>query len=294
MSSTVQAVCRVYENGLAATDNGAGTIHIVCHLDTSSGKNILLWDDIKAVFGNALYVRSGDLAIPFLKGLDFKNLDPLRIAAIPGLTLNVVVTGPAMVASPPLSALQAPPSPPSPPSRGLTHKNVKEWAKATAENEYLTALDRHHKAVVQGGFAAQRNLGGLYFAAQDYTQALTWYQKAAEQGHAAAQHKIGYLYQQGLGVSQDYAEAMTWFRKAAEQGHAAAQNAIGYLYYEGLGVSQDYAEAMIWFRKAAEQGHAAAHDNIGYLYHKGLGVSQDCAEAMTWSRKAVEQRNAAV
>ncbi|KAK3847196.1 MAG: hypothetical protein J3R72DRAFT_187571 [Linnemannia gamsii] len=443
-SSTVQAVCRVYENGLAVTDNGAGTIHIVCHLDPSSGKNILLWDDIKAVFGNALYVRSGDLAIPFLKGLDFKNLDPLRIAAIPGLTLNVVVTGPAMVASPPLSALQAPPS------RDLTHKNVKEWAKAIAENvsffgsnyapticsevpsttacaftplivpteseagslwnervqearwegrllietadaqetqhqqqirnnssvspqevptapisftpelanmmaraesgdyaaqetlgdmcidgevvprdvqaaidwylrtdsgggstaietklrsiclsnigvtqEYLTAVDRHHKAVVQGGFAAQRNLGGLYFAAQDYTQALTWYQKAAEQGDTTAQHNIGYLYHKGLGVSQDYAEAMTWYRKAAEQGLAAAQDNIGKLYHKGLGVSQDYAEAMTWYRKAAEQGLAVAQYNIGYLYRKGLGVSQDYVEAMTWYRKAAEQGLAA-
>lgn len=72
-ASTAQAVRRVYENGHAVIDNGAGTIQIVCQPDTSSGKNILLWDDIKAVFGNALYVRSGDFALPFLKGPDFKK-----------------------------------------------------------------------------------------------------------------------------------------------------------------------------------------------------------------------------
>ncbi|KAK3844366.1 MAG: hypothetical protein J3R72DRAFT_438727 [Linnemannia gamsii] len=128
MSSTAQAVRRVYENGFTVTDNDVGTIYIVCHMDASSGKNILLWDDIKAVFGNALYVRSGDLAIPFLKGPDFKNLDPPRIAAISGVTLDVVVTGPAVVASSPTSIVQ------TPPSRDLTHKNIEEWAMTSFEN----------------------------------------------------------------------------------------------------------------------------------------------------------------
>jgi hypothetical protein len=72
-SSTTQAVRRVYENGHAVIDNGAGSIQIVCPLDASSGKNIVLWDDIKNVFANALYVRSGDVALPLLKGPDFKK-----------------------------------------------------------------------------------------------------------------------------------------------------------------------------------------------------------------------------
>ncbi|KAK3823645.1 MAG: hypothetical protein J3R72DRAFT_479665 [Linnemannia gamsii] len=137
MSSTTQAVRRVYENGHTVTDNGADTIHIVCHMDASSGKNILLWDDIKAVFGNALYVRSGDLALPFLKGLNFKNLDPPRIAAIPGVTLNVVVTRPAVVASPPTSILQ------TTPSLDLTYKNIEEW-KAKTAFENLSHFGSNH------------------------------------------------------------------------------------------------------------------------------------------------------
>jgi hypothetical protein len=72
-SSTVQPMRRVYENGRAVIDNGAGTIQIVCHHDASYAKNIILWDDIKTVFGNALYVRSRDFALPFLKGPDFKK-----------------------------------------------------------------------------------------------------------------------------------------------------------------------------------------------------------------------------
>jgi hypothetical protein len=35
-------------------------------------KDILLWDDILAVFSNTPYLRSGTVAFPFLKGPDFK------------------------------------------------------------------------------------------------------------------------------------------------------------------------------------------------------------------------------
>ncbi|KAG0377314.1 hypothetical protein BGX24_006336 [Mortierella sp. AD032] len=62
-------------------------------LYASSGRDIVLWDDILAVFKSALYVRSGAVALPFLKGLDFKNLDPLRIVAVPGASLDLVVRG---------------------------------------------------------------------------------------------------------------------------------------------------------------------------------------------------------
>ncbi|KAK3820981.1 MAG: hypothetical protein J3R72DRAFT_479844 [Linnemannia gamsii] len=87
------------------------------------------------------------------------SLDPLRIAAITGVTLDVVVTRPAVVTSAPPSALQqiapqavqlpkydrdiTPHYPGSsasvttektPLSRDLTHKNIEEWAKNAAEN----------------------------------------------------------------------------------------------------------------------------------------------------------------
>ncbi|KAF9909703.1 hypothetical protein EC991_008183 [Linnemannia zychae] len=541
--TTTQTVRRVYENGRAVTEN--------------------------AVFGNALYVRSGELALPFLRGSDFKFLDPHRIAAIPGVTLDVVVAGATGVASPPSSALQqigqqaallprynplsklqpqwspiphfttsnntprtfnqnqasAPhtsrsqpnnattraqkraidlcsvqaiirniavcidldtlhakgdgrpqdfwmalecylkkvhkgqtqalisvgdlfiegdtiqqyptiamgwylkaaylgdnnarhkieglrlelsrllTSPQEPPSEGLKdaqqdkHGNDDTTGNSSPEAitilantpasysnqdsfsapplgvpsaptlldpeftnmmreaelgvlvaqdrlqsnykktgpvcisdgvktaEYFTAIDRYHRAVVQGNPSSRRNLGNLHFAAKDYTQAMTWYKKAAkqdaaayynigylhyygygvsqdyaeamrwyrkavDQGNANTQHNIGVMYQYGQGVSQDYTEAVSRYRKAADQGYANAQHDIGYMYQHGHGVSQDYAEAMRWYRKAADQGYAYAQNKIGYLYHNSLGVSQDYAEAMRWYRKAADQRNA--
>ncbi|KAG0374139.1 hypothetical protein BGX24_010788, partial [Mortierella sp. AD032] len=95
----VQAVRRVYENELptncsTTTPAPPGTIYLVCHSDDSSGKDILLWDDILAAFkDDVIHVRYGAVVLPFLKGPNFKNLEPLRIAKIHGATLNIVVKG---------------------------------------------------------------------------------------------------------------------------------------------------------------------------------------------------------
>ncbi|KAF9116979.1 hypothetical protein BGW39_002517, partial [Mortierella sp. 14UC] len=100
-----QAIRRVYdednddttitdeEEQPAAAASASRIFHLPYYPDSSSGKDILLWDDILAAFHDVLHVRSGSMILPFLKGPDFKNLDPLRIAAVPTATLDVVVKG---------------------------------------------------------------------------------------------------------------------------------------------------------------------------------------------------------
>lgn len=67
---TLQAMRRVYDNGqhMIVSD----TTHFVCHPGPSSGKGILLWDDILTVFDNFSLVRSGTIILHLLKGVDFK------------------------------------------------------------------------------------------------------------------------------------------------------------------------------------------------------------------------------
>ncbi|KAG0258310.1 hypothetical protein BGZ95_005015 [Linnemannia exigua] len=94
----VQAVRRVYENEQPTNSTTpAGIIYLVCHPDTSSGKDIIFWDDVLAAFKEdfVIHIRSGAVVLPFLRGPDFKKymLDPLRIAAVPGATLDVVIRG---------------------------------------------------------------------------------------------------------------------------------------------------------------------------------------------------------
>ncbi|KAF9902552.1 hypothetical protein EC991_004804 [Linnemannia zychae] len=101
-------------------------VHVATHFDESvgaSGKEIVLWDDILIVFRDAVYLQHGQRVVPFLKGGDFKNLVPWRIAAIPGAILDVIVareeeqpdtTGGAGIVRgvsplPPLSASTSPP-----------------------------------------------------------------------------------------------------------------------------------------------------------------------------------------
>ncbi|KAK3836722.1 MAG: hypothetical protein J3R72DRAFT_423854 [Linnemannia gamsii] len=90
---SVQAVRRVYENGQPVTGSPSDIVHLTCHPDDSIGRDILLWDDILAAFkDDVIHVRSGVRVLPFVKGANFKNLDPLRIVAISEVTLDVVVT----------------------------------------------------------------------------------------------------------------------------------------------------------------------------------------------------------
>ncbi|KAF8929506.1 hypothetical protein BGZ47_001013, partial [Haplosporangium gracile] len=57
----VQAVRRVYENGLSSNTSTTTTetICLVCRPDPSSGKDILLWDDVLAAFkDDVVHIRS--------------------------------------------------------------------------------------------------------------------------------------------------------------------------------------------------------------------------------------------
>ncbi|KAF9101566.1 hypothetical protein BGX29_005482 [Mortierella sp. GBA35] len=91
----VQPFRVVYKTGFSAPEEASHSevVYISCHWDPSVGKDIVLWDDILVPFKEALYVRNGARIIPFVKGADFKNLDPLRIAAVLDTVLDVVVEG---------------------------------------------------------------------------------------------------------------------------------------------------------------------------------------------------------
>ncbi|KAG0289923.1 hypothetical protein BGZ96_006610, partial [Linnemannia gamsii] len=89
-----QVVRRVYENeDLNTTTSLSKVFRLARHFDNVSGKDIILWDDVLAAFKDAVHVRSGETVLPFLKGRDLRDLEPLRIVAVPGVTLDVIVTG---------------------------------------------------------------------------------------------------------------------------------------------------------------------------------------------------------
>ncbi|KAF9129450.1 hypothetical protein BGW39_004174, partial [Mortierella sp. 14UC] len=323
----VQAVRRVHENGHPANTASASaeTIYIVCHPDASSGRDILLWDDILAVFSTALYVRSGAVALPFLKGPNFKNLDPLRIAAVPGVILDIVVKGQVGENDLSVESLQNAPTTASEASNNAISVNTSNSAPTsirrnpvgglveTAWENYMYIDDTPPTAVINHPLADRRNpVGGLVEQAMDAyrnndnpafappprgPQIIP--DEEAPKDHDAQQpesfdnkNNTSSRAPQEL-VSGVAAQEITAIMMNARLGDKHAQNALGDMYKDGKQVQQDYQAAMDWYLKAAEQGLARAQFNIGDMYDYGRGVPGDFSKAMDWFRKAVAQGDSA-
>ncbi|KAK3820833.1 MAG: hypothetical protein JOS17DRAFT_793643 [Linnemannia elongata] len=176
----VQGIRRVYENG--PPSSSSETMYLVCHPDPSLNKDILLWDDILAVFSSALYVRSDATVIPFAKGPDFKKqvlfslcLDPLRIVSVPGVALDVIVRDQLREKELPLDSLQ----------------------------QVLPRLIQGGQHVNHPGAPQEHSSTGPL----DITETMM----NARLGDKYAQNSLGEMYKDGRGVHQDYQTAMDWF-----------------------------------------------------------------------------------
>ncbi|KAF9272202.1 hypothetical protein BGZ88_005086, partial [Linnemannia elongata] len=91
----VQAVRPVSKDNLdSPAITSAPTVYFDCHSNPATGKSFVLWDDIRVVFTDALYLRHESKLIPFMKDADWVTLKPLRIAAFPDVVLEVVVDRP--------------------------------------------------------------------------------------------------------------------------------------------------------------------------------------------------------
>ncbi|KAG0292929.1 hypothetical protein BGZ96_003509 [Linnemannia gamsii] len=331
----VQAVRRVLENDTPTDEPTLASsriFHLPCHPDTSSGKDILLWDDILAAFkDDVVHIRSGTIILPFLKGPDFKNLNPLRIAMVPGITLDVVVrnrlggakpdtphqgnTTSSVLVSDTTTLTAA--SVRRNPVGGLVEEAMQNYnhidKPATlpprrgpqaifdeqANPKYNDDADipRLPTTITSSYSRNSNNSDSRLRAPQGLSSASTSdfeeTKLKARLGDKVAQFAVGESYRTGRGAQQDYQAAMDWYLKSAEQGYAGAQYGIGYLYDYGHGVSEDFSKAMEWYQKAAEQGHPAAQTNIGQLYQNGQSVPKDYSQAMKWYQKSAGQGDAA-
>ncbi|KAK3820526.1 MAG: hypothetical protein JOS17DRAFT_755866 [Linnemannia elongata] len=117
----VQAIRPIYKNKPSATTTVVPTtppsnleiVQIEIRVD-SDGIDIVLWDDILSAFKDAVNIRRGVKVLPFLKDKEFRNLDPLRISAVPNTVLEVLVDDLSVSTTAVPAALTPPPSPPMP------------------------------------------------------------------------------------------------------------------------------------------------------------------------------------
>lgn len=183
-----------------------------------------------------------------------------------------------------------------------TLERLSEKGDAIATNsigiikESETQVEYYKKAIEQGYFLSEFNLGECYYngdgVEQDLTLAAKWYEKAAERGHKFAQNSIGKCYYYGKGVEEDNEKAVYWYKKAAESGVADACEALANCYDDGYGVKQDYQKSIEWRQKGAELGNKLSIANLGWHYRTGKGVDQDYQTAFEWYKKASELGNA--
>ncbi|KAG0275035.1 hypothetical protein BGZ95_009249 [Linnemannia exigua] len=305
--SHVQAFRRVDENGHSSTLSNI--IHLVCHPDPSvSGKDIVLWDDILAVFQNALYVRSGTIALPFLKGPNFKNLDPLRIAAIPGATLDVVVK----IQSTEKEQLSLESFQKASPDATQQNNNTspRSNSASTITNTVTTKPRRNPAAgLVEVAMDAYRNNDNPAFGPQPRgpqeiledssllppssppspasNASLKMTQNANSNTQASPPMDTI------MPPSSSTREFTQTMRSAILGNKKDAQVSLGDMYKDGSqGVTLDYHQAMKYYLKAAERGDPVGQRKVGALYYHGLGVKQDFQAAMKWYRKAADQGDA--
>ncbi|KAF9122006.1 hypothetical protein BG015_005675, partial [Linnemannia schmuckeri] len=278
---------------------------------------------LQAVFKNVAYVGDGKRILPFLKGSDFKNLDPLRIAAAPNTTLDVVVAGSGVNTDGSLVKEQ---SSTSTPAKELSLKSLQKALPDTPQRNsgdsqasnpntvrrnpacgsVEVAMENYTHVEIPYNALPRRGLQTIVddtapTTSGDTTEAAKLDNKSQLRAHQEQGPPImkplsytpsgdqpDFSPQQQSRIDPRVYETIEW---TAKSGSKEAQVALGDMYKDGQGVAQDYQVAMKLYLRAAEQKHPVGLRKVGVLYAHGLGVTQNYTIAMGWFLKATEQGN---
>ncbi|KAF9333316.1 hypothetical protein BGZ91_011299, partial [Linnemannia elongata] len=272
----------------------------------------------------------GPSSIRSSRALTLKPWTPLRIAAFPGVTLQVVIRDKVELSlgslqtalpcdeidkttspnydstitasgrcseaakdekSPATSNNNTTPTSQSAEPPRVPQKTASDAAKHVAKT-MMNARLGHNKSLIALGDMYRDGRG----VRQDYKAAMNRYKKAADVGYAEAQCNIGQLYYNGQGVACDHYEAFRWYTLAANQGYARGIHILGILYSWGRGLpypgNQNFGRAAEYYLEATNQGYAPAQCDLGWLHQRGLGVNQNYSLAMEWYLKDSDQGHA--
>ncbi|KAF9908003.1 hypothetical protein EC991_010351 [Linnemannia zychae] len=297
------------------------TVDVATYHDDTIGRHIVLWEDILVVFSDALYLQHNDKTLPFLKGPDLEALDPLRIAAVPGTILDVVVTE-VPAKETPTGALVATRNPmfgleeaamdnyshidrpnASAPGPQLVPDATTDQPVFEVREEQPDMIDiRRAPHVNTEEFEQSISQTGLIAAAtqasvedkdedggEDILEKIERLKDDAEEGSIDAQMELATIYANGQGVPQDYREASVWYFEAVKAGHIGARVKMGWLYENGLGVIQDYQMALEFYQKAAEHNDPEGQTCIGDINYYGRGWPVDYYTAMYFYTRAAAE-----
>ncbi|KAF9125972.1 hypothetical protein BGW39_007022 [Mortierella sp. 14UC] len=184
-----------------------------------------------------LHLQHNDKTLPFLMGPDLKALDPLRIAAVPGAILDVVVRE-ALVEESPFGALAVKRNP----VYGLEEVAMDNYSHIDRPNTSAPGpqfLLDDTTIQPENAIKEEDEEGG-----DDILEKIERLKDLAEKGSIDAQMELATIYANGQGVPQNYSEAGVWYFEAVKAGHIGARVKMGWLYENGLGVKQNYQMAL--------------------------------------------------
>jgi TPR repeat protein len=234
------------------------------------------------------------------------SLDPLRIAAVPGVTLDVVITGQSVHPESILLQGAAPKTLPkeisleslqySLPNSSQEHSSASSNNSVSNNNASNTIRRNPAYGLVEEALENYNHIENPATApARRGPQLIPNDQSSAQDEHddpSKPQHSPNKIQQQARspqgtasGITRDFAQTLM----KATLGDKDAQVAVGDMYKDGQGVAQDYQAAMDWYLKAAEQDDPVGQRKVGVLYDHGLGVTQNYSTAMEWYLLAAEQ-----
>ncbi|KAG0278540.1 hypothetical protein BGZ95_003763 [Linnemannia exigua] len=311
----VQAVRPVNKDGDSMVDSTTAPkiMHFDCHVDPITKKEFVLWDDIRLAFSDALYVLHQAKVVPFMNGMDFMPLQPLRIAAMSDVVLDIVVEGPLVRTDATLSqgssltTIQDS-------TEELTVLDVPEDAPVTRQSNTIRRNPMYgHEDTAMGNYS---HTDILAFGAQPRAPQ---YIPHSDDDHYSNDDEStdspSSIYDQNNGnkeptytntplidnrqpqAPQDHTAAadvkdISSIVMKATLGDINSQVQLGYMHKIGDGVDQDYEAARYWYLKAANQGNAVAQSSIGDLYRLGLGVIFNHSTALRWYQMAADQGDA--
>ncbi|KAG0302263.1 hypothetical protein BGZ97_002430, partial [Linnemannia gamsii] len=233
------------------------------------------------------------------------SLDPLRIAAIPGVTLDVVVTEVVVVASSLLSGLQqtAQQSPQLPKyyreitrnpgssasstteegslSENLSHKNIKEWLGQDHCQESIFFWQQLRSELwnerVQDAQWEER----LSIEADDADE--TQYQQRIRNNSFVSPQEI---LPAPTSLTLKFADMMA----RAESGDHVAQETLGDMFMDGRVFPKDAQAAIDWYLRAnSQRNRSATRRKLRPICYSNHGVTREYLTAVDRHRKAADQ-----
>ncbi|KAG0046373.1 hypothetical protein BGZ90_008203, partial [Linnemannia elongata] len=298
----VQAVRPVSKDNLdSSTRTTAPTVYFDCHLNPATGKSFVLWEDIRVVFTDALYVRHEAKMVPFMKDAEWMTMKPLRIAAIPDVVMDVIVDSPLVrleaavqqttIADTP-KEVTVQETPQEDTKLNLTTSSVSNAPRRNPVYGLVEVAMENYSHIDHPDFRPKPRAPQFVPTAGQEEGTKESAEDAPKHDNEPTNISAQVNNNRPTGTSQSHQSPQDHPATTAVSdippivfktslSDAKSQVELGDMYRMGDGVEQDFVQARHWYVKAANQEYPAGQCNLGHLYRLELGVDRDHSTALS-------------